>query len=119
MGKIRLDREEVELLDSYEAGEWRTIEGWETEARRYEEYARATFKKDRRVNIRISSRDLEEIQKRALEEGIPYQTLIASILHKYVSGRLVERRETAGERARFEQAMSRVAEAKPEEYDRL
>jgi predicted DNA binding CopG/RHH family protein len=93
MGKIRLDREEAELLDSYEAGEWRTIEGWEAEARRYEEYARATFKKDKRVNIRISSKDLEEIQKRALEEGIPYQTLIASILHKYVSGRLVERRE--------------------------
>ena len=119
MGKIRLDREEVEFLDSFEAGEWRTIEGWETEAKRYEEYARATFKKDRRVNIRISSRDLEEVQKRALEEGIPYQTLIASILHKYVSGRLVERRETAGERARFEQPMSRVAEAKPEGYDRL
>ena len=95
MGKVRLNREEVDLLDSYEAGEWRTIEGWESEAQRYEEAARATFKKDRRVNIRISSRDLEEIQKRALEEGIPYQTLMASILHKYVSGRLVESRETA------------------------
>ncbi len=73
-------------MDSCEAGEWCTIEGWKTEARRYEEYARATFKKDRRVNIGISSRDLTEIQKRALEEGIPYQTLIASILHKYASG---------------------------------
>jgi predicted DNA binding CopG/RHH family protein len=91
MGKIRLDKEEMELLDSYESGEWRTIEGWEAEAQRYREYARATFKKDRRVNIRISSKDLEGIQKRALEEGIPYQTLIASILHKFVSGRLVER----------------------------
>ena len=106
MVKVRLDREEVELLDSYEAGEWRTIEGWQTEAQRYEDYARRTFKKDRRVNIRISYRDLEEIQKRALEEGIPYQTLIASILHKYVSGRLVERRETSAERARFERAMN-------------
>jgi predicted DNA binding CopG/RHH family protein len=95
MGKIRLDREEVELLDSYDAGEWRTIEGWEAEAKTYQDYARATVKKDRRVNIRISSKDLEEIQKRALEEGIPYQTLIASVLHKYVSGRLLERRETA------------------------
>ena len=55
MGKVRLDREEADLLDSYEAGEWRTIEGWQTEARRYEEYARASLKKDRRVNIRISS----------------------------------------------------------------
>jgi predicted DNA binding CopG/RHH family protein len=92
MGKIRLDREEAELLDSYEAGEWRTIEGWEAEAERYQEYARAAFKKDRRVNIRISSRDLDEIKKRAIEEGIPYQTLIASVLHRYVSGRLVDRR---------------------------
>ena len=118
MGKIRLDREEAELLDSYEAGEWRSIEDWQAEAKRYEEYARATFKKDRRVNIRISSRDLEEIQKRALEEGLPYQTLIASILHKYVSGRLVERRESVGESARFERAMRRVAEPDQSEYDR-
>jgi len=91
MGKIRLNREEVELLDSYEAGEWRTIEGWEAKAEEYQSYARATFKKDRRVNIRISTKDLEGIQKRALEEGVPYQTLIASILHRYVSGRLAER----------------------------
>jgi predicted DNA binding CopG/RHH family protein len=67
------------------------VDDFEAEAERYQEYARATFKKDRRVNIRISSKDLEGIQTRALEEGIPYQTLIASVLHKYVSGRLVER----------------------------
>ncbi len=93
MGKIRLDREEVELLDSYETGEWRTIEGWEARAEKYQLYARATFKKDRRVNIRVSTKDLEGIQKRALEEGVPYQTLIASVLHRYISGRLVERGE--------------------------
>ena len=51
-------------------------------------YARATFRKDRRLNIRLSSKDLEAIQKRALEEGLPYQTLISSLLHKYASGRL-------------------------------
>ncbi|HEX3046224.1 MAG TPA: hypothetical protein VHY08_15820 [Bacillota bacterium] len=90
MGKIFLNKEEAELLDSYEAGEWRSIEGWEAEAAKYKEYAYATFEKDRRINIRISSKDLEGIQKRALEEGIPYQTLIASIIHKYVSGRLVD-----------------------------
>jgi predicted DNA binding CopG/RHH family protein len=55
----------------------------------YGQYARATFKKDMRVNIRISRKDLEALQKRALEEGIPYQILMASILHKYVSGSLV------------------------------
>ncbi len=61
------------------------------ELERYRQYARATFKKDMRVNIRISRKDLEALQKRALEEGIPYQTLMASVLHKYVSGRLVEK----------------------------
>jgi hypothetical protein len=54
------------------------------------EYAKATFRKDRRLNIRLSSKDLEVIQKRALEEGLPYQTLVSSLLHKYASGRLRE-----------------------------
>ncbi len=88
---VRLDREEKELLESFEREEWRSVAGKEAESQRYREYARATFKKDRRVNIRISRKVLEALQKRALEEGIPYQTLIASILHKYVGGRLVER----------------------------
>lgn len=91
MDQVKLDGEEAGLLESYENGEWTSVDDFEAEAGRYQEYARATFKKDRRVNIRISSKDLEGIQKRALEEGIPYQTLIASILHKYVSGRLVDR----------------------------
>ncbi len=88
---VRLDQDEKELLESFEREEWRSVAGGEAEFQRYREYARATFKKDRRVNIRISSKDLEAIQKRALEEGIPYQTLIASILHKYVGGRLAEK----------------------------
>ena len=54
------------------------------------DYAKATFRKDRRLNIRLSSKDLEAIQKRALAEGLPYQTLIASLLHKYATGRLKE-----------------------------
>ena len=87
----KLSREERELVTSVERGDWRSVPGLKTERGRYQRYARATFKKDRRVNIRISGKDLEALQKRALEEGIPYQTLIASLLHKYVSGRLVER----------------------------
>jgi predicted DNA binding CopG/RHH family protein len=87
----RLDPEEQDLLDSFERGEWQSIEGRGEAFERYREYARTTFKKDRRVNIRISSKDLEALQKRALEEGIPYQTLLASILHKYAAGRLVEK----------------------------
>lgn len=88
----QLDREEQEILDSYEAGEWRSVRPSAEDRRRYRDYAHATFKKDRRINIRISTPDLEALQKRALEEGIPYQTLIASILHKYVQGRLEESR---------------------------
>ena len=61
------------------------------ELERYHQYARATFKKDLHVNIRISRKDLEALQKRAREEGLPYQTLMASVLHKYLSGRFVEK----------------------------
>ena len=89
--KEHLEPEEQDFLDSYDRGEWQPGDHFEGEARRYQEYARATFRKDARVNIRISSKDLEALQKKALEEGIPYQTLIASVLHKYVSGRMVDR----------------------------
>ncbi|MCP4124982.1 MAG: antitoxin [Bacteroidetes bacterium] len=91
MSEIKLDAEEKELLTSYEADEWQSVGNVEVEKQTYSEYATATFKKDRRVNIRISSKDLEALQKRALEEGLPYQTLIASVLHKFVSGRLIDR----------------------------
>lgn len=85
MKKIKLDKEEQDLVDSFERGEWRSVPNFEREKKKAQKIAAATFKKDRRVNIRISSRDLIGLQKRALEEGIPYQTLISSILHKYVS----------------------------------
>ena len=86
----KINKSERELLKSVESGEWRSVKKMSSELKRYKEYARATFKKDRRINIRISSRDLDALQKRALREGIPYQTLISSILHKYVSGRMKE-----------------------------
>ena len=87
----KLDKEEQDLLDSFDRDEWKPVADQETDADRYREYARATFKKDMRVNIRISKKDLEALQTRALEEGIPYQTLMGSILHKYADGRLVEK----------------------------
>ena len=86
----KLDDEERELLRSFEAREWKSVPDKDEEVRRYQGYARETFKKDRRINIRISSRDLDALQKRALVEGIPYQTLITSVLHKYAAGRLRE-----------------------------
>ena len=92
----KLDRKEKELLESVERGEWTSIRRLESERGRYQTYAESTFKKNRRVNIRISEKDLEAIQKRALEEGIPYQTLIASLLHKYASGRLIDKESLTG-----------------------
>ncbi len=89
MGK--LSTEEKDVLESVEAGEWQSIRDKDKDSERYQIYARETFRKDRRVNIRLAGRDLEAIQKRAMLEGIPYQTLIASILHKYAAGRLVDK----------------------------
>ena len=87
---ILLSDEEMDILKTYENGDWGSVEEIEAEKQRYAQYARATFREDKRVNIRISSKNLEALQNKALEEGIPYQTLISSILHKYVNGRLVE-----------------------------
>ena len=86
---MKIDADEKDLLESIERGEWKSA-GGKREHTRYARYAKATFRKDRRLNIRLSSKDLEAIQKRALAEGLPYQTLIASLLHKYASGRLKE-----------------------------
>ena len=87
---MKIDADEKELLESVERGEWKSARGGKRERARYSRYAKATFRKDRRLNIRLSSKDLEAIQKRALAEGLPYQTLIASLLHKYATGRLKE-----------------------------
>jgi len=75
-----MDADEKELLESVERGEWKSAKGGKRERARYSRYAKATFRKDRRLNIRLSSKDLEAIQKRALAEGLPYQTLISSLL---------------------------------------
>lgn len=91
MKKPNLDPQERELIASYERGEWTSIDNQVEGKRRLIDVAQTTLRKDSRVNIRISTKDLEAIRAKAFEEGIPYQTLIASILHKYLSGRLVER----------------------------
>lgn len=85
---MELDAYEADVLDSVENGEWQPVTNLDEQRKALRTAAAATFRKDRRVNIRISGKDLDALQKRALEEGLPYQTLIASVLHKYVSGRL-------------------------------
>jgi predicted DNA binding CopG/RHH family protein len=87
---MRLDADEKELLESVEGNEWKPAAGGKRTRAQYSRYAKATFRKDRRLNIRLSSKDLEAIQKRALAEGLPYQTLVSSVLHKYAEGRLKE-----------------------------
>jgi predicted DNA binding CopG/RHH family protein len=89
---MRLSKEDKALLESVEEGKWKSIPGVKGKIKKYREYARATFRKDKRVNIRMSQKDLVDIQKKAIEEGLPYQTLISSVLHKFLAGRLTERK---------------------------
>lgn len=81
---------EEEILASFEKGEWKSVPKLKSEITRFAAIASASLAKNKRVNIRISSRDLADIQAKAAEETIPYQTLMASVPHKYVTGRLVE-----------------------------
>ncbi len=87
----KADSFEKDILSAYEKGEFKSASPSKAELSRFKAAASATFIKDRRINIRLSTPDLMDIQARAMEEGIPYQTFIASVLHKYASGRLVEK----------------------------
>jgi predicted DNA binding CopG/RHH family protein len=84
-------KDDQELLASIENGEWQSIKNIPREKKRYARIARLTLRKDKRINIRISEHDLSGIQALAVQEGIPYQTLLSSIIHKYVSRGLLAR----------------------------
>jgi predicted DNA binding CopG/RHH family protein len=88
---MKLSKQEKEIVESVERGDWRSVRGVKKQIKRYKEYAKATVRKDKRVNIRMSEKDLIRIRKKAMEEGLPYQTLISSILHRYANGRLVDK----------------------------
>ncbi|GJQ60961.1 MAG: hypothetical protein SCALA702_00140 [Melioribacteraceae bacterium] len=81
-----IDEEEKELMESFEKDEWQSIE--KKEHRKYIESAEMSVSKSKRINIRLTPRDLHAIQVKAIEEGVPYQTLISSIIHKYTQGKL-------------------------------
>ena len=87
----KLDAYENEVLNAFEQGKLKTVAS-KSELAKFKAAARSTAVKDKRVNIRLSSGDLSDIQIKALEEGLPFQTLIASVLPKYVTGRLLETR---------------------------
>lgn len=84
----KLDIEEQELLSSFENGEWKSVKNVEKEKKLARKTAAKTLIKDVRINIRLSSVDILHIKQKAAYEGIPYQTLITSILHKYAAGHL-------------------------------
>jgi predicted DNA binding CopG/RHH family protein len=88
---MQFDDEELQILQDFERAEFESIRNFKAEKKLLEESARTTLQKDKRINIRISSRDLERLQMQAAREGIPYQTYIAGSLHKLVTGRLKEK----------------------------
>jgi len=90
MSKRQLNPEEQAILDAFESGTVQRIKDTDKQIKQHQNYAETTRRKDARINIRLSSRDLRGLQKRAIEEGLPYQTLAASILHEYLEGRLRE-----------------------------
>jgi len=87
----KLDKYEKEIIESYEKNEWQSVKDAPQKMKKYQELAKSHLKKEKRINIRISEKDLEDIQRKAITQGLPYQTLIASIIHKYNSGLLTEK----------------------------
>jgi len=83
-----IDNEEKELFASLENGDWKLVKNLEAEKEKAVKAARNTLKKDKRINLRLTEKDYHQIQIKAIEEGIPYQTLISSLIHKYLNGSL-------------------------------
>tara|TARA_R110000868_G_scaffold69261_1_gene204163 strand:+ start:42005 stop:42301 length:297 start_codon:yes stop_codon:yes gene_type:complete len=90
--KLELSNEEQELMNSIDNGEWETVDNFKEEKKRIEAIAHATRNKDKRVNLRITTRDFNAIQVKAMEEGIPYQTLLSSVIHKYAFDQFLEKK---------------------------
>ena len=90
--KGKIDKYEKDIIQSYENDEWQSVKNTKNTITKYQQFAKQHLKKDKRINIRISEKDLNDIQKNAVIEGLPYQTLIASIIHKYNTGQLIEKR---------------------------
>jgi predicted DNA binding CopG/RHH family protein len=88
---MKLDKEERDLLAAFDRGELKSVPNGAREIARYRDYAKSHFQKNKRVNIRISEGDLVHIQKKAVKEGLPYQMLMSSVLHKFIAGRFVEK----------------------------
>ncbi len=86
-----IDKEERDLMESIDKDEWSPIKNIKQEKEKAIMAARNTLKKEKRINLRLSQKDYHQIQIKAIEEGIPYQTFISSIIHKYLNGSLTSR----------------------------
>ena len=91
MKNIILDNEEKELVQSLRTEEWVSVDNLEEKIKKHQEIATNTLRKDKRINIRLSSHDLEALKANAVEMGLPYQTLVSSVLHQYATGRLLQK----------------------------
>ncbi|KKU81045.1 MAG: hypothetical protein UY09_C0047G0014 [Parcubacteria group bacterium GW2011_GWA2_47_8] len=88
MKYFELDKEERQIVKSFEAGKLKSIPGAKKKLALYQKYVRSSLRKDRNINIRLSEKDLQKIKTVAAQQGIPYQTLISSLLHQYSSGKV-------------------------------
>jgi predicted DNA binding CopG/RHH family protein len=89
---MKLDKEEKKILDAYEKGHIKTKFPSEEEIKEVKKIAETTFRKNKRITIRLYDHDYKGIQKKAMEKGMPYQTLISAMIHQYIEGDLVERK---------------------------
>lgn len=85
MRAIILDEEEEQIIKDFEAGKYVRVKNFAAEKKRLQQIAGDTLKKTKNINLRLTERDLHKLKAKAIEEGIPYQTLAASILHKYTN----------------------------------
>ena len=90
MKYYELDKEEEVILKAYESGKLRRVKNFVEEKKKLELAARATLNKTKNINIRLSERDLQKLKVKAMERGLPYQTLVASVVHQFSNGRLKE-----------------------------
>jgi predicted DNA binding CopG/RHH family protein len=93
---MKFNEEEKKLIESIEKGEWKSIANLQKEIERSKQIAKTTLRKDQRMNIRISKRDIDALKIRAIEEGIPYQTLVSRIIHIYLTDSFEEKRAAIG-----------------------
>ena len=87
---MKLNKEEKDILEAYDKGKMKTSSPSKKDKEKIKSMAESTFRKDRRVTIRLYDHDLKGIQKKAMEKGMPYQTLISSMIHQYVEGDLID-----------------------------